>query len=35
MDLLYNGVWKRKGFIETFTLQGFIINNIMLYVGPE
>ncbi len=27
--------WNRKGFMETFTLQGYAINNIMLYVGPE
>jgi hypothetical protein len=27
--------FKRKGFMETLTLQGYPINNIMLWVGPE
>ncbi len=27
--------FKRKAFMETFTLQGYTINNIMLYIGPE
>ncbi len=27
--------FRRKGFMETLTLEGYTINNIMLYVGPE
>ena len=27
--------FRRKGFMETFTLQGYTVNNIMLYAGPE
>ena len=27
--------FRRKGFMETFTMQGYTINNIMLYAGPE